>query len=139
MLVSCMESGSSRPLKTCNGNRVADYDRDDDAINTEEKIWDLTHNINVKGVWYGCKHAVIAMRKVCISSGLPNHAIIRRVCAHDHRTSLSLKRVSLPEDRSSTWHLSSPSSVPPLLSLHVSTCPTSSTTISALEWNTELR
>ena len=44
--------------------RVADTDRDDDAVNTEEKIWDLTHNINVKGVWYGCKHAIIAMRKV---------------------------------------------------------------------------
>lgn len=39
-------------------------DRDDDAINTEEKVWDLTQAINVKGVWYGCKHAVIAMRKV---------------------------------------------------------------------------
>ncbi|ORX39602.1 putative fatty acid beta-oxidation-related protein [Kockovaella imperatae] len=36
---------------------------DDDAVNTEEKIWDLTQSINVKGVWYGSKHAVIAMRK----------------------------------------------------------------------------
>ena len=38
--------------------------RDDDAVNTEERIWDLTQAINVKGVWYGCKHAIIAMRKV---------------------------------------------------------------------------
>jgi NAD(P)-dependent dehydrogenase (short-subunit alcohol dehydrogenase family) len=36
---------------------------DDDAINTDEKIWDLTMNINLKGVWYGCKHAIQAMRK----------------------------------------------------------------------------
>ena len=36
---------------------------DADAIDTPEKIWDLTHNINVKGVWYGCKHAIIAFRK----------------------------------------------------------------------------
>lgn len=35
---------------------------DDNALNTEEKIWDLTQAINVKGVWYGCKHAIIAMR-----------------------------------------------------------------------------
>ncbi|KAL7418544.1 hypothetical protein Q5752_007002 [Cryptotrichosporon argae] len=35
---------------------------DDDAVNTEERIWDLTHSINVKGVWFGCKHAIIAMR-----------------------------------------------------------------------------
>ncbi|WVQ98449.1 hypothetical protein IAU59_005573 [Kwoniella sp. CBS 9459] len=36
---------------------------DDNAINTEEKIWDLTHTINVKGVWWGCKYAIIAMRE----------------------------------------------------------------------------
>ncbi|KAL7413675.1 short-chain dehydrogenase [Mrakia frigida] len=35
---------------------------DDQATNTEEKIWDLTNLINVKGVWWGCKHAIIAMR-----------------------------------------------------------------------------
>ncbi|WVR04948.1 hypothetical protein IAU60_001960 [Kwoniella sp. DSM 27419] len=38
------------------------HSADDNAINTEEKIWDLTHNINVKGVWWGCKYAVLAMR-----------------------------------------------------------------------------
>lgn len=36
---------------------------DDNALNTEEKIWDLTQSINVKGVWWGCKHAILAMRK----------------------------------------------------------------------------
>ncbi|KKZ62388.1 glucose 1-dehydrogenase [[Emmonsia] crescens] len=36
---------------------------DADAIDTPEKIWDMTHNINVKGVWYGCKHAIISLRK----------------------------------------------------------------------------
>ena len=35
---------------------------DDNALNTEEKIWDLTQQINVKGVWWGCKHAILAMR-----------------------------------------------------------------------------
>ncbi|GAA5882239.1 hypothetical protein JCM16303_002299 [Sporobolomyces ruberrimus] len=36
---------------------------DDNALNTEERIWDLTMNINVKGVWFGCKYAIEAMRK----------------------------------------------------------------------------
>ncbi|OJJ33248.1 hypothetical protein ASPWEDRAFT_43328 [Aspergillus wentii DTO 134E9] len=37
--------------------------QDGDAEATPEKIWDLTMNINVKGVWYGCKHAVKSLRK----------------------------------------------------------------------------
>lgn len=36
---------------------------DADAIDTPEKIWDLTQNINVKGVWFGSKHAVQSFRK----------------------------------------------------------------------------
>lgn len=39
------------------------HSADDNALNTEEKIWDLTQAINVKGVWWGCKHAIVAMRK----------------------------------------------------------------------------
>lgn len=35
----------------------------EDAVDTPEKIWDLTQNINVKGVWFGCKHAVLSLRK----------------------------------------------------------------------------
>ncbi|KAI1272672.1 hypothetical protein F5Y07DRAFT_287036 [Xylaria sp. FL0933] len=37
--------------------------RDDDAVSTPEEIWDLTMSINVKGVWYGCKHAVQSLRR----------------------------------------------------------------------------
>lgn len=36
---------------------------DDNALNTEEKIWDLTLRINLKGVWWGCKYAILAMRE----------------------------------------------------------------------------
>ena len=36
---------------------------DADAVDTPEKIWDLTQNINVKGVWFGSKHAVLSMRR----------------------------------------------------------------------------
>jgi len=36
---------------------------DADAVDTSEKIWDLTFAINTKGVWYGCKHAVLSLRK----------------------------------------------------------------------------
>jgi len=36
---------------------------DGDASETNDKVWDLTQDINVKGVWYGCKYAVEAMRR----------------------------------------------------------------------------
>jgi len=36
---------------------------DDNALNTEEKIWDLTMQINLKGVWWGSKYAILAMRE----------------------------------------------------------------------------
>ncbi|KAL9595745.1 MAG: hypothetical protein Q9219_006243 [cf. Caloplaca sp. 3 TL-2023] len=39
------------------------HGEDTDAIGTEERIWDLTMGINVKGVWWGCKYAVLSMRK----------------------------------------------------------------------------
>ncbi|KAL0949867.1 hypothetical protein HGRIS_009900 [Hohenbuehelia grisea] len=38
------------------------HPQDDDALTTEEKIWDLTMQINLKGVWWGCKYAILAMR-----------------------------------------------------------------------------
>ncbi|KAF1809152.1 short chain dehydrogenase [Eremomyces bilateralis CBS 781.70] len=36
---------------------------DADAVETPERIWDMTFSINVKGVWFGSKHAVLALRK----------------------------------------------------------------------------
>lgn len=60
-LVSCTDSMSHFTLSVPRDNSD---DRDDDAVNTEERIWDLTQAINVKGVWFGCKHAIIAMRNV---------------------------------------------------------------------------
>ena len=38
------------------------HPEDDNALNTEERIWDLTMTINVKGVWWGCRYAILAMR-----------------------------------------------------------------------------
>lgn len=39
------------------------HDRDLDAVDTEEDAWDLTLNINLKGVFLGCKHGIPAMRR----------------------------------------------------------------------------
>lgn len=39
------------------------HGEDADAVETPERIWDLTMGINVKGVWFGCKHAVLSLRR----------------------------------------------------------------------------
>jgi NAD(P)-dependent dehydrogenase (short-subunit alcohol dehydrogenase family) len=37
--------------------------QDEDAIDTEETIWDLTMSINLKGVFLGCKYGIPALRR----------------------------------------------------------------------------
>ena len=36
---------------------------DDDAIHTSEAVWDLTMQVNVKGVFLGCKYGIPALRR----------------------------------------------------------------------------
>ena len=39
------------------------HSQDYDAVSTDENIWDLTMNINAKGVFFGCKYGVPALRR----------------------------------------------------------------------------
>jgi NAD(P)-dependent dehydrogenase (short-subunit alcohol dehydrogenase family) len=36
---------------------------DDDAVGTDEAVWDLTMNVNAKGVFFGCKYGIPALRR----------------------------------------------------------------------------
>ena len=36
---------------------------DDDAVNTSEAVWDLTMQVNVKGVFLGCKYGIPALQR----------------------------------------------------------------------------
>jgi NAD(P)-dependent dehydrogenase (short-subunit alcohol dehydrogenase family) len=44
-------------------NAGISHANDDDAINTEEDVWDLTMQVNVKGVFLGCKYGIPALRR----------------------------------------------------------------------------
>jgi NAD(P)-dependent dehydrogenase (short-subunit alcohol dehydrogenase family) len=44
-------------------NAGISHARDDDAVATEEEVWDLTMSINLKGVFLGCKHGIPALRR----------------------------------------------------------------------------
>jgi NAD(P)-dependent dehydrogenase (short-subunit alcohol dehydrogenase family) len=39
------------------------HSADDEAINTTEDVWDLTMEINAKGVFLGCKYGIPALRR----------------------------------------------------------------------------
>jgi NAD(P)-dependent dehydrogenase (short-subunit alcohol dehydrogenase family) len=44
-------------------NAGISHPQDDDAVATEEEVWDLTMNINLKGVFLGCKYGIPALRR----------------------------------------------------------------------------
>jgi NAD(P)-dependent dehydrogenase (short-subunit alcohol dehydrogenase family) len=37
--------------------------RDDDAVSTEEEVWDMTMAVNLKSVFLGCKYGIPALRR----------------------------------------------------------------------------
>ena len=39
------------------------HSADDDAISTDEEVWDVTMSINAKGVFLGCKYGIPALRR----------------------------------------------------------------------------
>jgi NAD(P)-dependent dehydrogenase (short-subunit alcohol dehydrogenase family) len=39
------------------------HSRDDDAVNTDEDVWDVTMAVNAKGVFLGCKAGIPALRR----------------------------------------------------------------------------
>jgi NAD(P)-dependent dehydrogenase (short-subunit alcohol dehydrogenase family) len=39
------------------------HSADDDAVSTDEGVWDLTMDINAKGVFLGCKFGIPALRR----------------------------------------------------------------------------
>jgi len=39
------------------------HSQDDDAVSTSEEVWDLTMEINLKGVFLGCKYGIPALRR----------------------------------------------------------------------------
>jgi len=44
-------------------NAGISHANDDDAVTTEEAVWDLTMNVNLKGVFLGCKYGIPALRR----------------------------------------------------------------------------
>ena len=55
--------------------------RDDDAVSTDESIWDLTLDINAKGVFLGCKYGIPALRRAGGGSVINTASFVARLGA----------------------------------------------------------
>jgi NAD(P)-dependent dehydrogenase (short-subunit alcohol dehydrogenase family) len=55
--------------------------KDDDAVTTEESIWDLTLDINAKGVFLGCKYGIPALKRAGGGSVINTASFVARLGA----------------------------------------------------------
>jgi len=61
-MVAFAEKGFGK-LNVLFNNAGIMHSQDDDAISTDEAVWDLTMNVNAKGVFFGCKYGIPALRR----------------------------------------------------------------------------
>lgn len=61
-MVAAAEAAFGR-LDVLFNNAGISHGADADAVSTTEDVWDLTFDVNVKGVFLGCKHGIPALRR----------------------------------------------------------------------------
>ncbi len=57
------------------------HSKDDDAMSTPEEIWDLTLDINAKGVFLGCKYGIPALKRAGGGSIINTASFVARLGA----------------------------------------------------------
>ena len=55
--------------------------KDDDAVSTDESVWDLTLDINAKGVFLGCKYGIPALQRAGGGSIVNTASFVARIGA----------------------------------------------------------
>jgi NAD(P)-dependent dehydrogenase (short-subunit alcohol dehydrogenase family) len=55
--------------------------KDDDAVSTEESVWDQTLDVNAKGVFLGCKYGIPALRRAGGGSIINTASFVARLGA----------------------------------------------------------
>src|SRR4026209_1134302 len=55
--------------------------KDDDAVATDESVWNLTLDVNAKGVFLGCKHGIPALRRAGGGSIINTASFVARMGA----------------------------------------------------------
>src|SRR4029079_12221458 len=55
--------------------------KDDDAVSTDESVWDLTMDVNAKGVFLGCKYGIPALKRAGGGSIINTASFVARLGA----------------------------------------------------------
>ena len=55
--------------------------KDDDAVSTDESVWDLTMDVNAKGVFLGCKYGIPALKRAGGGSVINTASFVARMGA----------------------------------------------------------
>jgi NAD(P)-dependent dehydrogenase (short-subunit alcohol dehydrogenase family) len=79
-MIACAESELGR-LNVLFNNAGIMHSADDDALSTDEAIWDLTMNVNAKGVFFGCKYGIPALRRAGGGSIINTASFVAKVGA----------------------------------------------------------
>ena len=79
-MVAAAESEFGR-LNVLFNNAGIMHAKDDDAMSTSEEVWDLTLDINAKGVFLGCKHGIPALRRAGGGSVINTASFVARLGA----------------------------------------------------------
>ncbi|MGE5523801.1 MAG: glucose 1-dehydrogenase [Rhodospirillaceae bacterium] len=57
------------------------HPQDDDAVSTDERIWELTMDVNARGVFLGCKYGIPALRRAGGGSIINTASFVARMGA----------------------------------------------------------
>ena len=57
------------------------HSNDDDAVSTSEEVWDLTMDINAKGVFLGCKYGIPALKRAGGGSVINTASFVAKIGA----------------------------------------------------------
>jgi NAD(P)-dependent dehydrogenase (short-subunit alcohol dehydrogenase family) len=79
-MVACAEQAFGK-LNVLFNNAGIMHAKDDDAIATDEAVWDLTLDVNAKGVFLGCKYGIPALRRAGGGSIINTASFVARLGA----------------------------------------------------------
>ena len=68
------------------------HGKDDDAMSTPEEIWDLTLDINAKGVFLGCKFGIPALKRAGGGSVINTASFVARLGAATPQIAYTARR-----------------------------------------------